>query len=86
MMKPIEGSHKHDSRSDSNISRPISVAHGRVPIDIPVDSGQTGSGSSRNRTQSSDTPHSIRLAQTMLEGDEEDDDVIRTRTSRFISL
>lgn len=82
-MKPIE-INQHDNSSDSNISRPISVAHGRLPVDLNSldlnDSQQT-----RGRTSSDLLRH---MPSTIEENEENDDkeDILRHRSSRFQSL
>lgn len=85
-MKPIQ-LHQHDTSSDSNISRPISVAHGRLPIDFT--SLEIRSGNSRESLPNPPTRTLYPLVGDNLnekENDNNDDDVIRHRHSRLKSL
>ena len=82
-MKPIS-INQHDNSSDSNITRPISVAHGRSPVDCSnLDNNEQCPG--RGRT-SSDLMRQI--PSTINENEENDDkeDILRHRSSRIQSL
>jgi hypothetical protein len=72
-MKPIQ-INQHDSSSDSNISRPLSVAHGRLPLDFSSSCLPAPPSGSRGHPPVID------------EGNEKGDDVIHRRQSRLYSV
>jgi hypothetical protein len=76
-MKPIQ-INQHDNSSDSNISRPISVAHGRLPLDFNLSLLDPNAKAKANAARG--------FPSTIEEGNESGDDVIRRRKSRLNSL
>ena len=75
-MKPIQ-INQHDNSSDSNISRPISVARGRLPLDFTT----------RERDVSLPPPPTgAGHLSAIEERNENGDDVIHRRQSRLYSV